>query len=107
MSLDNEIYGSDEPRTIEISETDVKQYEEDKKLKEAILALYKNKNFKVFRKAFIDDSLVNLGLNFGVQQQMKGIIASEIEARRIFKDFLDMAIQRGFDAEEILNGVEK
>jgi len=60
----------------------------------------------LFMKNYVDKSLVTLGLNLGVQPQMRGEINLQIEARRILNDFIDQAITYGNNAEEVLNGVQ-
>ena len=91
---------------VEITEDELKAYEADKELKNAILKLKANRNFKIFEKSFIEKSLIQLGLNLGINPQMRGEINLQIEARRIFNEFIEQAITQGSNAEEILNGVE-
>ena len=91
---------------VEITEAEFKEYEEAKVLRNAIFKLKKNKDFKLFMKNYIDKSLVTLGLNLGVQPQMRGELNLQIEARRILNDFIDQAITYGNNAEEVLNGVQ-
>jgi len=95
-----------EQEVVEITEEELKEYEESKALRDAIFKLKGNRYFKLLMKNFIDKSLVSLGLNLGVQSQMRGEINVQIESRRVFNDFLDQAISYGNDAEEVLNGVE-
>ena len=91
--------------TIEITEQEYKDYKESVDLMESLLSLSKSRHFKLFTKSFIDDSLKNLGLNLGVQPQMRGEIILQIEARRVFNQFIETAIQQGQSAKEILKGV--
>ena len=97
---------TNQEETIEITEEELKEYEEAKSLRNSIFKLKRNKDFKLFMKNFIDKSLVTLGLNLGIQPQMRGEINLQIEARRILNDFIDQAITYGNNAEEVLNGVE-
>ena len=91
---------------MEITEAELKVYEEDKALREAIFKLKTNRYFKLFEKSFIEKSLIQLGLNLGINPQMRGEINLQIEARRIFNEFIDQAITQGNTAEDVLNGVE-
>jgi len=91
---------------IEITKEEADAYEENKALKNDMLKLLNNKQFKTFQKYFIDKSLVQLGLNLGVSPQSRGDISLQIEARRIFNEFIEQVIRQGVDAEEVLNGVE-
>jgi len=95
-----------EEEVVEITEAEAKEYEEAKALRNAIFKLKKNRDFKLFMKNYVDKSLVTLGLNLGVQPQMRGEINLQIEARRILNDFIDQAITYGNNAEEVLNGVQ-
>ncbi len=96
----------EQEEVVEITEAELKEYEEAKALRNAILQLKKNKHYKMFMKSFIDQSLVVLGLNLGVNPQMRGEINLQIEARRVFNEFIDQAILNGNNAEEVLNGVQ-
>jgi len=97
---------SQDEEVVEITEAELKEYEEAKALRNAIFKLKRNKDFKLLMKNYIDKSLVTLGLNLGVQPQMRGEINLQIEARRILNDFIDQAITYGNNAEEVLNGVQ-
>jgi len=91
---------------IEITEEEAKAYEEDKMLMNEMKKLLNNKQFKTFQKYFIEKSLVQLGLNLGTNPNQRGEINLQIEARRIFKDFIEQIFNNGYTAEEVLNGVE-
>ncbi len=97
---------SQDEEIVEITEAELKEYEEAKALRNAIFKLKRNRDFKLFMKNYIDKSLVTLGLNLGVQPQMRGELNLQIEARRILNDFIDQAITYGNNAEEVLNGVQ-
>lgn len=97
---------SQDEEVVEITEAELKEYEEAKALRNAIFKLKRNRDFKLLMKNYIDKSLVTLGLNLGVQPQMRGEINLQIEARRILNDFIDQAITYGNNAEEVLNGVQ-
>jgi len=105
--IENEVYGQeDDASVVQVTEAQMADMKSAVKLKDAVIKLSANGNFKLFKKKFIDEGLVNLGLNLGVQPQMRQEILMQIEARRIFNEFLSQAIEQGNVAEEVLGGLD-